>query len=347
MMEKTTLLAALIVCFFALSIIQCPAFASDPLKGIDAGKGDSPSAQKIERLLFQTNTIARVYNNPPQKTSFGLNRPTRITKIATYHWNEGKGDEPGTIGLMDVFRRQSMGTWNVTASKNMFDLSPGAVWPAQGEGPPYRYWTVQPNVDLPAGTYEIVDSNPSTWSHNSEIGNRGVAWVYGIADEGIKDEASSVLSGTANAKDYYKKGDSHLQGGDYKKAVAEFTKAIEVNPRYAKAYLGRGDAYSGLEKAKEAVSDYTKYLGLNPKDTFGYLKRAAAYSYAGDLQKAIEDLDKVLAEFPKEANLYYQRGTYYEALGKEKQAIEDYKKAAKLGYGIAEDELRTRGIKWE
>ena len=57
--------------------------------------------------------------------------------------------------------------------------SPPAAWPSRGDGPPHLYWTVQPNVNVPAGTYEVVDSDPGTWAYNSDSGNRGFAWVFG------------------------------------------------------------------------------------------------------------------------------------------------------------------------
>lgn len=134
-----------------------------------------------ETILIKLDTIAAVYNNPSRKTIFTLKNPTRITKILTYHWNGGAGDSPGTIGLKDVITGQMIGLWKVTANRQGFDVTPGSVWPRRGDGPPYLYWTIQPNADLPAGSYEVVDSNPLTWAHNSETGSRGVAFVYGIA----------------------------------------------------------------------------------------------------------------------------------------------------------------------
>ena len=38
-------------------------------------------------------------------------------------------------------------------------------------------WTCQPNVEVPAGTYTIVDSEPATWSQNPQSGGRGMAVV--------------------------------------------------------------------------------------------------------------------------------------------------------------------------
>jgi hypothetical protein len=44
---------------------------------------------------------------------------------------------------------------------------------------PNAYWTVYPNVTLPAGTYTVIDSDPATWSHNAESSNRGFVRVEG------------------------------------------------------------------------------------------------------------------------------------------------------------------------
>ena len=63
---------------------------------------------------------------------------------------------------------------------DLFDSSAGAAWPAKGDGPPFLYWTVQPNVSLPAATYVVIDSDPASWSTNGEMGNMGCAWVLGV-----------------------------------------------------------------------------------------------------------------------------------------------------------------------
>ncbi|MGB9902475.1 hypothetical protein [Methanothrix sp.] len=90
----------------------------------------------------------------------------RITKIRTYHWNYGQGMAPGSISLRD-------------STGNTY-----GPWQAYGEagmgGVPNAYWVVEPDILLPAGIYEVIDSDPSTWSQNSETGGRGVTWVYAI-----------------------------------------------------------------------------------------------------------------------------------------------------------------------
>ncbi|MGD1103337.1 MAG: SprB repeat-containing protein [Terriglobia bacterium] len=138
----------------------------------------TPGAQS-EVVLFKLESVAGVSNNPPQKTFFRLDQPAFITKIFTYHWNNGRGATPGRIGLRNAATGQMVGMWNVIGTYHMFNTTPGAAWPSRGDGPPFLYWTVQPNVNVPAGTYEVLDSDPGTWAYNAEMRNMGCAWVFG------------------------------------------------------------------------------------------------------------------------------------------------------------------------
>jgi hypothetical protein len=142
--------------------------------------GASAAHAQTEVILFKLTSQAAVYNNPSQKTMFRLDRPAFITKMFTYHWNNGWGAGAGQIGLRNAATGQMVGMWKALGTQHMFDLTPGAAWPSRGDGPPMLHWAVQPNVEVPPGTYEIVDSNPGTWASNAEMGNRGCAWVFGV-----------------------------------------------------------------------------------------------------------------------------------------------------------------------
>jgi hypothetical protein len=143
----------------------------------------TPGTQS-EVILFKLESVAGVSNNPPQRTLFRLDQPALITKIFTYHWNDGRGAAPGNIALKNAATGQMVGRWRVTGTYHMFSVAPGAAWPSQGDGPPYLYWNAQPNVKVPAGTYEVLDSDPGTWAYNSEMRNMGCAWVFGSCGGG-------------------------------------------------------------------------------------------------------------------------------------------------------------------
>ena len=49
--------------------------------------------------------------------------------------------------------------------------------PGQG-GDDNAYWTRQPNVALPAGTYTVIDSDARSFFQNSGSKGYGMVWVY-------------------------------------------------------------------------------------------------------------------------------------------------------------------------
>lgn len=105
-------------------------------------------------------------NSPTAPTRFTIREPHQITYVFTYHWNDGRGTPAGTVALQSE-DGSIFGPWRASGT------------PGQG-GVPNANWEVRPNVVIPAGTYTIVDSDPSTWSQNAQSGGRGMAIVKGF-----------------------------------------------------------------------------------------------------------------------------------------------------------------------
>ncbi|WDP86113.1 MAG: hypothetical protein HUN05_14065 [Desulfobacter sp.] len=137
---------------WANSVYELASFSS-PAKG----KKTSAGAKEIK--IFSNNNIATVYNL--RTTHFTLTQPMIITRIATYHWNDGKGTKaPGKIGIRGI------GAWQAKGSPGMHNTR-------------NAYWTVSPNLKLAAGTYAITDSDPATWSQNAKSQGLGIVDVFG------------------------------------------------------------------------------------------------------------------------------------------------------------------------
>jgi len=61
------------------------------------------------------------------------------------------------------------------------------------------------------------------------------------------------------------RGCSHRQQGEFDKAIADFTEAIECDPQLALAYPNRGYAYFATRQLDRAVADYNEAFRLDPK----------------------------------------------------------------------------------
>ena len=124
---------------------------------------DAPSATEEE--FFKVSSLGVAYNGASSPT-FTLSDTWKVTELLTYHWNQGQGMTPGTIGLRAA-NGTMYGPWQATGL------------PGQG-GVANANWVVHPDVIIPPGTYSVIDSSPSTWSQNSETGGRGMGWGKGI-----------------------------------------------------------------------------------------------------------------------------------------------------------------------
>ena len=117
---------------------------------------------------------------------------------------------------------------------------------------------------------------------------------------------------------------------DYDGAIAEFTKAIESNPKSEGAYWGRGTAYHIKGDDDRAIQDYNKAIELNPKYATAYNHRGDAWDRKGDDERAIEDYNKAIELDPIYFDAYNNRGNVWKNKGEYGYAIRDYNKAIEL-----------------
>ena len=54
------------------------------------------------------------------------------------------------------------------------------------------------------------------------------------------------------------------QIGKTDKAIADYSKAIEIDPKYAEAYCNRGVAYGKIEQWDKAIADFNKAIEIDP-----------------------------------------------------------------------------------
>jgi tetratricopeptide (TPR) repeat protein len=82
--------------------------------------------------------------------------------------------------------------------------------------------------------------------------------------------ASSEEATRTDQHDFYNEGIAFSKTGEYDRAIACFSKAIKLEPRFADAYIERGITSGYKSQHCKAISDFTKAIEISPKYALAY-----------------------------------------------------------------------------
>jgi len=134
----------------------------------------------------------------------------------------------------------------------------------------------------------------------------------------------SLIIACSISSNEFVSGTMHFESGEYQKAIDDFSKAIESDPKLAEAYSIRGLSYSKLDEHEKAIEDYTKAIELKiAEEAIWYYHRAYSYEELREYQKAIDDYTKATESNPP----FYMKDMMRWSLEK---ALEDYSKHINL-----------------
>ncbi|MCS6904134.1 MAG: tetratricopeptide repeat protein [Bacteroidia bacterium] len=147
------------------------------------------------------------------------------------------------------------------------------------------------------------------------------------------------LSKAQNNIDLLNKAVELLENGSYKEAEQVLTQLINKEPRNEQAYHLRAKArweqqnYNG---PNGALADFTKAIELNPQNPVLYLERGIANYDLDDPTNAIRDFNSAIQKDPKLAKAWYMRGLAKLDLNN-KEGCSDLKKAIELNIDVSEE----------
>jgi tetratricopeptide (TPR) repeat protein len=173
---------------------------------------------------------------------------------------------------------------------------------------------------------QFGESGPATWRRTWRGGWGAV--LLGVLMIGLQYGFDYFERQTADA--LTRGGKAHLQKKEYPQAVADFSKAIELDPKSADAYHYRGVAHLQLGEQEQALADLGESLRLNPTDAHVHFNRGVAYSRAGDFDQALADFSEAIRLDPTYAKAYLARSSVYRRMGDEIKAAADRQKAIEL-----------------
>jgi len=116
----------------------------------------------------------------------------------------------------------------------------------------------------------------------------------------------------------------------YDKAIVDFRKAIELNPKLGEAYNNLGLTYCDAGMLNESMQTLNDAIKIDPKMDKAYYNMGNTFAKAGDFNKAIEWYNKAVALNADYSDAYNNIGNSYAAMKDYAKAIESYKKVIQI-----------------
>jgi len=148
---------------------------------------------------------------------------------------------------------------------------------------------------------------------------------------------SMKFSSSRKEMKYYSRGVRLTNSGKQIKAIKQFSKSIEIQPRFAKAFLYRAHIYNEIREFVNSINDCNQYLKLRPNYSKVYYLRGLDYFYLGKFESAKSDFDTAIeiSKYYKEA--FYFRGICKINLNDKVEGCKDIRIAKDLGHDVSDE----------
>jgi tetratricopeptide (TPR) repeat protein len=133
----------------------------------------------------------------------------------------------------------------------------------------------------------------------------------------------------AKAKAYVASGNAKSDRKDYQAAIADYNRAISLEPNYASAYINRGMAKGKMGASGSEIEDYKHALKIDPDNADAYNNLGNVLIGTND-SEAIGYLNRAIKIKPNNANAYANRGMARFNLQDYPGAIADYDRSLAL-----------------
>lgn len=196
-----------------------------------------------------------------------------------------------------------------------------------------HFWRANAYTQLRQHRNAIIDYNQilQTNPENAKAYYlRGCAYLLVEENEkAFADLSNSIEISAEYAPAYNKRGETYRLE-DYDKAIADFDKAIRIDPSLADALFNKGKLYLALENQKEAIIYLTQALDIDPKNNDARRIRATCLTVSKEYEKAAADYTLLLENGINDSETYLQRAKLYDNLGKQAKSLSDYNESIRL-----------------
>jgi tetratricopeptide (TPR) repeat protein len=168
-------------------------------------------------------------------------------------------------------------------------------------------------------------------SDDARIGERGDLYLRkGDFDRAIADYSEAINKQPDSTDRYDKRALAYRLKGDYKRAILDYDQMVRLDDENPETYIGRGLAYIAAGKPERAVIDFTRAIDIYPEDATAFYNRAQAERERGNFEVAIGDYSAAIERNPRYAIAFNSRGRAYLAQNDVTRALADFNEAIRL-----------------
>lgn len=123
------------------------------------------------------------------------------------------------------------------------------------------------------------------------------------------------------------RGDIYASALEDESAIAQYSRAIRLQPLCAAFYIRRAIAFIGRRDFDKGLQDLTKAYALDSQNTYPLSLRADAYQSQGKWNEAEHDLSSILSRQPLNSDALLRRGLIFLKLNRPVDAAGDFDRA--------------------
>jgi len=170
--------------------------------------------------------------------------------------------------------------------------------------------------------------NPDCWMARNNLGF--ILTQKGEVDEAMAQFQKALQINPKDPPTWNNVGNVLLHWGKVDEAIPYFQKALQVNPNYVEARNNLGSALLQEGKVDEAIAQFQKVLQINPDSMEAHGNLGNVLLQEGKVDEAIAQYQMALQISPNNPNLYNNLGNALSRQGQFEQASAHYQAAIKL-----------------
>lgn len=192
----------------------------------------------------------------------------------------------------------------------------------------------------------------SAFAVSYEENNAEMLFKKGHSEAAIRIITASIKNSSEKGRLYAVRGRFHLHSERFQLAIADFDKAMSIDPSQKQdwIYRMRAEANANLHKYDAAIADLKKAIALKKNDEY-FKMLGEIYFQQKHYDEAIDAFSRGIAINRKNYWLYRIRGDIYFSLKKYQKAVDDYTSAIRIvpndeaGYGARAKAYEKMGLK--